>query len=220
VSHPPRRIGANGGGNAGIPEVRQRRGTLAATGAGILLLLGALAACDSAPPEDRPDRRAAERAAFVHGPREVLVFFARKDTCEIRGFPREVTGDTPLAVTRAALDSMVAGPRPDEAAEGWITAIPDSAEASRHLRSHRAFGLDPRHEGGRPALRDLRELEGGLLLCDFNAAVRAYDHGRRDAMPARLCSITRQVQETVGQFPWWNGVMLAIEGETKGEFQP
>jgi hypothetical protein len=185
-----------------------------------LLALLALAACDSASRSDAPDRRAPARAEFVPGPREVLVFFARKDTCEIRGFPREVTGDSPLAVTRAALDSLLAGPHADEREQGWISAIPDSGEASRHYRSHRAFDLDPGHDGSPVVLRELREVEGGLLLADFNASMRAYDHGRKAAMPARLCSITRQVQETVAQFPWWNGVMLAIEGESKGAFQP
>ena len=183
-----------------------------------LLVLAGLAACESAPPPDPPDRRAAARAAFEPGPREVLVFFARKDACEIRGFPREVTGDSPLAVTRAALDSVLAGPHEDEREQGWTSAIPDSGETSRHYRSHKAFRLDPGHDGG-PVICTLSEVEGGLLLADFAAPMRAYDFGRREARPARLCSITRQVQETVGQFPWWNGVLLAIEGETKGVFQ-
>jgi hypothetical protein len=39
-------------------------------------------------------------------------------------------------------------------------------------------------------------------------------------MPDRICAIVRQVQETAGQFPWWHGVRLAIEGESKGIFQP
>jgi len=185
----------------------------------LLALLG-LAACDSAAPPDPPDRRAAARAAFEPGPREVLVFFARKDTCEIRGFPREVTGDSPLAVTRAALDSVLAGPHEDEREQGWVSAIPDSGETSRHYRSHNAFRLDPGHDGGPVALRALVEVEGGLLLADFTAPMRAYDFGRRESRSERLCSITRQVQDTALQFPWWNGVLLAIEGESKGAFQP
>jgi hypothetical protein len=180
-----------------------------------LLLAIGLTACQGEP----VDRYAQARAEFEPGPHDVVVFFVEEGKCEARAFPRRVAGDSPLDVTRATLDSLLAGPHDDEIALGFRSAIPDPDESERHYHRHRVFDLDPGHVGGPVGIRELRELENGLLLLDFTPTMRAYDHGRSD-IGVRICGILRQVEETVGQFPWWSGVRIAIEGESKGILQP
>ncbi|MEZ5066129.1 MAG: hypothetical protein R3B81_15455 [bacterium] len=192
----------------------------AAFGMAALGLALGVAACDRSESPRRPTLAEQRRAGFHAGPRDVMVYFARPESCAVSGFARHVAGDTPVAVVRAALDSLLAGPHDDERAAGWISAIPDTAETRRHLTSHRAFHLEAGHDGGPVEIRDLRELPDGTLLVDFTAPMRAYDHGRTEEMPLRLCSLMRQLDSTVGQFGWWAGTRYAIEGESKAAFQP
>ncbi len=149
------------------------------------------------------------------GPRTVQVFFARPDTCAVQPFPREVPGGTPLEVVRQALEALLAGPTPEEAAQGFISAIPDSLETRRHRMRTMAFDHDPPHAGGRVAIQSIEELERGVLRVSFSREINAYDRGA-----VRVCTIVRQVQGTVTQFPEWTAVSIAVDGETRGVLQP
>ncbi|MCA9750847.1 MAG: hypothetical protein KC591_01535, partial [Gemmatimonadetes bacterium] len=102
----------------------------------VLMALGlalGVAACDRSESPRRPTLAEQRRAGFRAGPRDVMVYFARPESCAVSGFARRVDGDTPVAVVRATLDSLLAGPHDDERAAGWISAIPDTAETRRHL---------------------------------------------------------------------------------------
>lgn len=149
------------------------------------------------------------------GPRAILVYFAEPDTCAVQGFPREVPAGPPLETVRAALGALLAGPTPEEAARGFVSAIPDSLEVQRHRMRYVAFGYDPPHDGRRVAIRSLEPLEGGVLRVDFSREINAYDRGA-----VRVCTIVKQVQSTVLQFPEWKAVSIAVDGRTKGILQP
>lgn len=175
---------------------RLRRGTPAAAAA-LALLAGACA---------RP---------VPDGPRTVQVFFALPDTCAVQPFARDVAGGTSLDVVRQALEALLAGPTAEEAALGFVSAIPDTLEVRRHRMRYMVFDYDAPHEGQRVAIRSLEPLEGGVLRVDFTREMNAYDRGA-----VRVCTIVRQVQRTVTQFPEWKAVSIAVDGETQGVLQP
>lgn len=143
------------------------------------------------------------------------VYFARPDTCAVHSFPREVPGGTPLEVVRQALEALLAGPTADEAAQGFISAIPDSLEARRHRMRYMVFDHDPPHEGHRVEIQSLEPLADGVLRVSFSKEINAYDRGA-----VRVCTIVRQVSATVTQFPEWTAVSIAVDGETRGVLQP
>ncbi len=143
------------------------------------------------------------------------VYFARPDTCAVQPFAREVPGGTPLDVVRQALEALLAGPTAEEAALGFVSAIPDTLEVRRHRMRYMVFDYDAPHEGQRVAIRSLEPLEGGVLRVDFTKEMDAYDRGA-----TRVCTIVRQVQDTVTQFPEWKAVSIAVDGETQGILQP
>lgn len=165
-------------------------------------------------------RSAPAAEAFVPGPREVSVYFAKVGTCEVEAFTRTVDGASPLSVTRAVLDSLLAGPRAEEVERGFESAIPSTEEAASHFKRHQVFGRNPGHRGGAVAVQGLTELDGRVLLVDFTREINAWHHGRDEELPGRLCAIMRQLERTVADLPWWSGVSVAIDGETKGIFQP
>ena len=176
------------------------------------------AASSSAGAGGATDAPAAE--AFTSGPREISVYFARAGTCDVEAFPRTVDGASVLSITRAVLDSLLAGPSEEEAERGFESAIPSSEEAAAHFKRHRVFGMPAGHDGGAVAILGLTELENRVLLVDFSREMNAWHHGRDAELPDRLCAIMRQLERTVDGLPWWNGVSVAIDGETKGIFQP
>ena len=164
----------------------------------------------------RPAEREAPRAtAAAPGSRRISVFFPRADSCEVHPFPREVPDGDSLAVVRAALLALLAGPTAEEAAAGFRSALPDTLEILRHRMRYVTFGYDPPHAGKRVEIRSLEPQSGGVLRVDFSRELGAYDRGA-----VRVCAIVRQVQETVRQFEEWKAVRIAIEGKTEGILQP
>lgn len=157
---------------------------------------------------------------FAPGPRDVSVYFARAGTCDVEAFPRTVDGATPLSVTRAVLDSLLAGPSPAEQERGFESAIPSAEESASHFQRHRVFDLNAGHNGGPVVILGLTEVENRVLLVDFSREMNAWHHGRDEELPGRLCAIMRQLERTVADLPWWSGVSVAIDGQTKGIFQP
>jgi spore germination protein GerM len=172
---------------------------------------------DEVPPradDVRPAPRAQESPP-ASGSREVLVYFARSDSCEVLPVRRVVAGGTPYAMLRATLDSLLAGPTPQEAAAGYRSAIPDSLEVLRHRMRHVTENRDSPHEGRRVEVQFVEPLPDGLVRVSFSKEINAYGGGA-----ARVCTIVRQVQETVMQFGEWRGVSIAVDGETRGVLQP
>jgi spore germination protein GerM len=165
-----------------------------------LLLLAACSARDGAPPEATP--------------RIVNVYFHREGDCDVHPFPRTVTAATPVDFARAALESLLAGPHEDEAAEGWISALPDSQRVRRHWQSHQAFGMDPGHDGTPLRLLELEDTGDRLLRANFSRSIEAY--GGKD----RLCPLLRQIRETVRQFDDYAEVRIQVDGSSKGVLQP
>lgn len=149
------------------------------------------------------------------GPRTVQVYFARPDSCAVQPFVREVPGGEPLEVVRQALEALLAGPTAEEAAQGFLSAIPDTLEVRRHRMRYMVFDYDAPHDGQRVAIRSLEPMAGGVLRVDFSREINAYDHGA-----VRVCTIVRQVRDTVTQFPEWKAVSIAVDGETRGILQP
>ena len=149
------------------------------------------------------------------GTRSVFVYFPREGECDVHPFPRQVPDGDPLAVTRAALLALLAGPTPEEATQGYASAIPDTLDVLRHRMRYLAFDYDAPHHGKRVEIRSLAPGEDGVLTVDFSREINAYDRGA-----TRVCAIFREVQATVMQFPQWKGVRLAVEGKTEGILQP
>jgi hypothetical protein len=133
----------------------------------------------------------------------------------VRAFPREVADGPAIDVVRAALEALLAGPTPAESAQGFVSAIPDTLEILRHRMRYVTREYDPPHYGRRVEIQKLEARPGGLLYVSFSRELNAYDHGA-----VRVCSIVRQVRETVRQFAEFKDVMIAVDGETQGVLQP
>lgn len=187
--------------------VRGRAVVLALTVA--VALLRGVGGCGS------PEPRTPPASPPPSGPREVRVFFARPDTCAVQGFARTVPGGPALDVTRAALQSLLDGPDDAERAAGFVSAIPDSLEVQRHRMRYMAFGYDAPHHGRKVGIQTLEARADGVLYVSFSPELNAYDRGA-----VRVCTIVRQVQATVTQFPEWKAVRIAVDGKTEGVLQP
>ncbi|MFN8178739.1 MAG: GerMN domain-containing protein [bacterium] len=149
------------------------------------------------------------------GMRRVLVYFPHADSCDVQAFPREVPAGDSLAVVRATLQALLAGPTAEEAARGFHSAIPDTLEVLRHRMRYMAFHYDAPHLGKRVEIQKLEPRPGRILYVSFSKELNAYDRGA-----VRVCAIIRQLQATVRQFAEWKDVMIAIDGETDGILQP
>jgi spore germination protein GerM len=133
----------------------------------------------------------------------------------VQPFSREVPAGDSLAVVRATLEALLAGPTPEEAAQGFHSAIPDTLEVLRHRMRYVAFKYDPPHLGKRVEIQKLEPRPGGILYVSFSKELNAYDRGA-----TRVCAIIAQVEETVRQFREWKGAMIAIDDKTTGILQP
>jgi hypothetical protein len=147
--------------------------------------------------------------------RRVLVYFPHADSCDVRPFPREVPAGDSLAVVRATLEALLAGPTAEEAAQGFHSAIPDTLEVLRHRMRYMVFHYDAPHLGKRVEIQKLEPHPGRILYVSFSKELNAYDRGA-----VRVCAIIRQLQGTVRQFREWKDVMIAIDGKTEGILQP
>ena len=116
---------------------------------------------------------------------DTIVYFVQSHDATFTlepGYRRTVRGDVE-AHARAAIEELVQGPRPDEAARGLSTALPEDLE-----------------------VRDVR-LQGDVLYVDLSAA---FERGGGSAlMRARL----EQLRWTLTQPSGVEAVAFALEGE-------
>lgn len=168
-------------------------------------------------PEPRAVRPAPRPRARpqASGPQDVVVYFAKGDSCAVQAVPRTVPAGTPIEVLRGTLEALIAGPTAEEAAAGFSSAIPDTLEILRHRMRHVTAQRDSPHEGRRVEIQFIEPLPDGLVRVSFSKEMNAYDHGA-----TRVCTLVRQIQETVKQFEEWKGVSIAIDRETEGVLQP
>ncbi len=110
--------------------------------------------------------------------------------CDL-AFPvtRQVT--TTLAVARAAVEMLLAGPTVLEKNDGYSTAIPTGVRIQRLV------------------------IENGVAKVDFNAALE-----REVGGSCRVAMIATQIRKTLLQFPTVRDVVISIDGRTEDILQP
>lgn len=108
-----------------------------------------------------------------------------------KNFSAERTIPKTLAVGRAALEQLLAGPTDKEKAEGYFTSI-NSGVVIQSLT-----------------------IENGVAKVDFNEQLEYQVGGS-----CRVAAIASQIRETLKQFPTVNDVIISINGRTEDILQP
>ncbi len=108
-----------------------------------------------------------------------------------KNFSVERTIPKTLAVGRAALEELLAGPTESEKTDGYLTSInPDVKIQSLTI-------------------------EDGVAKVDFNEQLEFQVGGS-----CRVAAIASQIRETLKQFPTVNDVIISIDGRTEDILQP
>lgn len=112
-------------------------------------------------------------------------------TCD-KAWPVERHVSSKEAIYRAVLEALVAGPNPEETAQGYATALPDKVV----LKSAAADG-------------------SGTVTADFTASLESGGGGS-----CRVTAIRAQIAATLEQFPEVRGTVIAVNGRTEDVLQP
>lgn len=128
-------------------------------------------------------------------PLSVRVYFGNSErnprtVCELV-FPVEREIGSTTAIARAALEALLEGPTPTEAAAGYFTSLNEGVEIQRLV------------------------IENGVATVDFSARLEEDVGGS-----CRVAAMRAQITETLTQFPTVDQVVISVNGRTEDVLQP